>query len=236
MIPLKKATLSSIGQKFVMALTGLALFGFVVVHLTGNLTLYSQDSATFNQYAKFLHDLGPLLTIAELGLLAFFAFHIMTGVRLTYQAFQARGNTRYQHSTRTKGGPSHNSVASRNMIITGSVLGFYVLVHVLQFRFMLFDDASQFETTIDGEQARDLYGLVAHTFADPLWVAFYVGAMGFLGFHLRHGFWSAFQSLGALNPRLERPMVALGLVLAVVLAVGFLGIPIYMFIMQSVGA
>ena len=76
----------------------------------------------------------------------------------------------------------------------------------------------------------DLYALVDAAFASPGWVAFYVGSMLFLGFHLRHGFWSAFQSLGAMKPEWSKAIYGLGLALAVVLTIGFLGIPIYMYL------
>ena len=71
----KKYLTTTVFKKFIMAVTGLALVGFVVVHLLGNLLLYKSDGAAFNDYAYRLHSLGPILIIAELGLLAFFLFH-----------------------------------------------------------------------------------------------------------------------------------------------------------------
>ncbi len=86
---------------------------------------------------------------------------------------------------------------------------------------------SGYTTEINGQATRDLQALVVETFANPWWVALYVGVMTMLGFHLRHGFWSMFQSLGALNVRLEKPMQVLALIVGTVLALGFIILPLY---------
>ena len=230
MIPLKEGYKSSIAKKFVMAITGLAMVVFVITHLTGNLILLA-GAEPFNRYAKGLHDLGPLLWLMELGLLAFFAWHIVTGVRLALRAYRARGTKRYEGGERTKGGPSYKSIASNNMVITGSVLGLFIVLHVLQMKYGLLSPTPVREAVVDldGSQATNLYVRVVETFQSPFWVAIYVVVMGFLALHLRHGFWSAFQSLGALNPRLEKPMTMLGLVVAALLTLGFIALPIVLY-------
>ncbi|RDV36976.1 hypothetical protein DV096_15810 [Bradymonadaceae bacterium TMQ3] len=228
MIPLKKALNSSIGRKFVMSISGIALVLFVIVHLLGNLTLYVPDGGeAFNIYASKFELLGPFLYVIEMGLLGVIALHIIWGVTTTVRNKRARGNN-YDAGVVTKGGPSNLNPASRNMIITGSILGIFLVVHVWHFRIQkMFMDATMI---IDGKEHTDLYSLVAGSFQNPLWVAFYVVAMLFLGFHLRHGFWSAFQSLGAMKPQWSKGIYAVGLAIAVVLAVGFLGIPVYLYI------
>jgi len=75
--------------------------------------------------------------------------------------------------------------------------------------------------------------VVVETFLDPKWVVFYVVCLSFLGFHIRHGFWSAFQSLGMLNPRWSKPIYALGFILGLTLAAGFIFIPIYLYLTQN---
>ncbi|WP_158542609.1 succinate dehydrogenase cytochrome b subunit [Lujinxingia litoralis] len=227
MIPLKKALNSSIGRKFVMSISGIALVLFVIVHLLGNLTLYVPDGGeAFNIYASKFAALGPFLYVIELGLLGVIALHITWGVTTTLRNKGARANN-YETGVVTKGGPSNLNPASRNMIITGVVLGIFLVVHLWHFRIQkMFTDATM---TIDGKAYGDLYGLVATEFQNPLWVAFYVIAMLFLGFHLRHGFWSAFQSLGAMKPQWSKGIYALGLTIAVVLAAGFLGIPVFLY-------
>lgn len=237
MVPLKKALSSSLGKKYLMAVSGLSIVGFLVVHLLGNLLLYSSDGTAFNTYAKGLHDLGPLLYVAEIGLIGIFGLHIVLAFMLTSKNKGARGS-KYAGGQKSKGGPSYYSAASRNMIITGMVILVFLVTHVMHFKYGLFSsEAIAAKTTMIGdESSMDLYARVVEAFKDPKWVVFYVAVMTFVGAHMRHGFWSAFQSLGALNHRLEKPAVALGLIVAIVMAGGFLGIPVYIFLTQGLGA
>lgn len=228
MIPLKEALSSSIGKKYLMAGSGLAMVGFVVTHLLGNLQLYLPTGDKFNAYAKGLADLGPLLWVAEIGLLGVLLLHVVVAVGLTMQNKAARKG--YRTGFVSKGGPSYASLASRNMIVSGVVLLGFLVLHIAQMKFGLLDAQPVGMVDIKGEQGIDLYSRVVAQFKNPVWVGVYVAVMLFLGAHLRHGFWSAFQSLGALNARLEKPAVALGLLTAVVLAAGFLFIPIFIFV------
>ena len=113
----------------------------------------------------------------------------------------------------------------------------FLFVHIAHMKFGWFssEEIATKTTMVKGEQAVDLYARVVDAFKNPAWVFFYVGVMTFVGVHMRHGFWSAFQSLGALNHRLEKPAVALALVTAVLMAGGFLGIPVYIFATQGLG-
>lgn len=218
MIPVKKALNSSVGQKYVMSISGISIVLFVIVHLLGNLTLYSgTDGVAFNQYADALHSLGPLLTVAELGLLAVFLLHIVWAFRISLQNRKARGVS-YDQGIRTKGGPSNLSPASRNMFATGVVLLVFLIVHVGNFRFGKYftERASASEVVVE-------------TFKNPFMVVFYVVCIAFLGFHLRHGFWSALQSLGAMKPEWSKAIYTIGLLIGALLALGFLGIPLYVF-------
>jgi succinate dehydrogenase / fumarate reductase cytochrome b subunit len=226
MIPLREALGSSVGKKYLMSVSGLAMVGFVVTHLLGNLQLYLPDGTLFNQYAKQLHDLGPLLWVAEIALIGILVLHVLVAFGLTMTNKAARAS--YQAPHQSKGHPSYASPASKNMIVTGVVLLGFLVVHVLHMKFGVFDGAFDPGTvTIKGEEALNLHARVVNAFKNPAWVAFYMVVMVGLGAHLRHGFWSAFQSLGALNERLEKPAVALGLGVGIALAVGFLGIPPY---------
>ncbi len=230
MVPLKKALSSSLGKKYLMAVSGLALVGFIATHLLGNLQLYG-DGTAFNAYAKGLHDLGPLLWIAEIGLIGVFLLHVAIAIGLQGTNRKAAGGSRYATSQKTKGGPSQMSALSRNMIITGGVLFIFVVVHVAHMKYGVFssEEINTAMTQVNGEAAYDLHARVVDAFKNPVWVAFYVGVMLFLGGHLRHGFWSAFQSLGALNHRLEKPAILAGLLVAILVAAGFLGIPLFIF-------
>ncbi len=227
MIPLKRALSSPTGRKFVMSISGIALVLFVIVHLLGNLTLYVPDGGeTFNRYAAGFEAMGPFLYVIELGLLAVIVIHMTWGIATALKNRKARPE-KYAESVDSKGGPSNLSLASKNMIVTGVALGIFLVVHIWHFRIRKVYVAET--TEIDGNEHADLYALVHAAFSDPLWVAFYVGAMLFFGFHLRHGFWSALQSLGAMKPEWSKGIYALGFFVALVLTVGFMGIPLYIY-------
>ncbi len=210
-----------------MAVTGLSLIIFVITHLSGNITLYFPDGTPFNKYADFLASLGWLLYAAEIGLVATFLLHIATAIQLKMSNSKARpvGYKVYQ----SKGGPSKANLSSRFMIVSGiALLGFLVL-HIWQFKYGPGIEQG-YVVDIDGKQVRDLHRLVIETFQNPLYVAIYVISMVLLGFHLRHGFWSAFQSLGMRNPALHSALYKLAFVLAVLISLGFLGIPVWIYL------
>ena len=228
MLPLKRALSSPIGRKFVMSISGIALVLFVIVHLLGNLTLYIPDGGeSFNRYAAGFEALGPMLYVMELGLLAVILLHAFWGISTWLRNRRARPE-RYAKSIATKGGGSNLNIASRNMAITGSFLFFFLIIHVWHFRVR--KETVGEKTTVNGQEATDLYALVVGSFENPAWVFFYTVSMVVLAFHLRHGFWSALQSLGAMKPRWSKQIYAFGLIFAILLALGFLGMPIYLFL------
>lgn len=202
--------LTSILKKAAMALTGLALFGFVVTHLIGNLHLFESPEAV-DDYTRKLHAYGWLLIAAELGLALTFLLHAYTGIRVTLENRKARVAP-YQVK-RTAGAASF---ASRSMVVGGVLLFVFVVIHVRTFKFGAWD----FE---HGGLGR----LVIHTFHNNLTVAWYELAMIALGMHLSHGFSSAFQTLGAVQPRWRPPLKQAGRVLGWALALGFMALPIY---------
>jgi succinate dehydrogenase / fumarate reductase cytochrome b subunit len=120
---------SSLGSKYVMALTGLALMGFVIVHMSGNLLIYAGPDA-LNAYAHTLKERPPLLWAFRLGLLAIFLIHIILGTRLTLQNMAARGPVRYYYERTVQA-----SWASRHMMLTGLVLLAFVVYHLAHFTF-----------------------------------------------------------------------------------------------------
>lgn len=226
MIPLKKALTSSVGQKLIMGLSGVALVGFIITHVLGNLTLFAPGPTAFNTYAKNLHDFGALAVIGELGIGAVILVHAALAVRLKLNHAKARP-VGYQLQE-SKNGPSHSNFSSRNMIITGGILLAFLLLHVIQFRFGP-GIAEGYVTEIRGEKARDLHRLVSETFHKPLYVIIYAGVTLFLALHLRHGFWSAFQSLGAMNPRYSRSIKLTGVVLGIIASAAFLLMPFWFY-------
>ncbi|MBI4386239.1 MAG: succinate dehydrogenase cytochrome b subunit [Elusimicrobia bacterium] len=195
---------SSIGKKVQMALTGLLLCGFLVVHLAGNLFLY-KDAETFNHYARALEG-NLLLPAAEIGLAALFVLHIITALRATWENRRARP-VAYEAS-RPAGG---STFSSRMMVFSALVLFAFLVVHLKTFRF-------------PAEKPEDIYRLVMAAFSNKFYASFYVLAMGALALHLNHGFQSGFQTLGVSHPRYTPWIRGFGCAFAWIVALGFASI------------
>ncbi|MBA2662330.1 MAG: succinate dehydrogenase cytochrome b subunit [Bradymonadaceae bacterium] len=232
MIPLKKALDSSIGRKFVMSISGIALVGFIISHVLSNMTLYlgPEGGVMLNEYGAFLASFGPLLVVAEIGLAAVFIIHIVWAIRITLRNKAARKQN-YASGVVTKGGPSHLSLVSRSMIVTGLVLFVFLIVHIWQFRIGKVGRTDDVE--IGGVAASNLYAIAIEVFTQPINVAFYTLVMLFLGAHLSHGIWSSLQSMGLMKPAWSKPLYAVGALIGILLAAGFLFIPIFIYITQS---
>ena len=205
---IKQTFWSSIGKKLMMAVTGLAFIGFLMAHLAGNLSIYGGGDA-FNAYAKKLHSLGPLLTVFELGLILFAGVHIITGIFLFLQNWQARpiGYARYESS----GG---RTLSSRTMPYTGLIILGFVIFHLINFSFVDKTD-------------RTIFQIVSSAFANPVYVIIYIAVMIIVAFHVRHGLWSAFQTLGGNHPKYMPAIMILSVVIGIMVAVGFGLLPIY---------
>jgi succinate dehydrogenase / fumarate reductase cytochrome b subunit len=216
---------SLVFRKFVMGATGLALVGFTITHLSANLLLYKKDGELFNAYAEKLASFGVLLYVAEAALLAFFLFHAFTGIRLALIGRKAKP-VGYEVK-RSKGGNSRSGIASNSMAITGSVLLVFLVLHVIHFKFGP-GIGEGYTAQVGGVEARDLHRLVYEEFKKPGVVAFYVVVMAILATHLRHGVWSALQSLGLTKTNTKTSYLVLGLI-GVLLGVGFLTIPVFVY-------
>ncbi|MEL6381538.1 MAG: succinate dehydrogenase cytochrome b subunit [Cyanobacteria bacterium J06626_18] len=213
---------SSIGKKLITGMTGLGLALFVLIHMMGNLLMFVGHDA-YNAYAYWLERLGPLLWAVELGLLAVVLVHAVTGIHIFWRRSQSRsvGYTTYA----SRGKPSMQSLSSRTMIITGVVLGSFLVTHLLAFKF-----GTYYTTTLAGQEVRDIARLVVEKFQKPTYTFSYVGVMVLLGFHLRHGIWSALQSLGAMAKSVRMTVYGLSLVVAGVIATGFLVLPLAIYV------
>jgi len=199
---------SSIGKKFLMALTGLAFCGFLAGHLAGNLTIYGGKD-TFNSYAEHLHSLGPVLTLAEWGLLVFAVVHVCTGIILFFQNFRAR-TSRYAVNKRAGG----RTIGSATMPYTGILLLAFIIFHLINFHFV-----DKTNTTI--------YQIVHQTFENPIYVVIYILAMIVAAVHVSHGLWSAFQTIGANHMKYMPFIMALSIIFSLIVGFGFGIIPIY---------
>jgi len=211
---------TSIGAKSVMAVTGLLLLLFLIGHLAGN-TLVFKGRDAINSYAQGLKNLGPLLWVIRLGLLAVFVAHIATAIRLGAHNKEARP-VPYAHEATVKA-----TWMSRYMMLTGMVVLAFVVYHLLHFTFHQFGTGgSPVEVLADGTKRADVYKMVITGFRDPMIVLAYVAAHVFLLLHLLHGAASLGQTLG-WNHEAVNPLVKKGLPgLAILIVVGKLCIPL----------
>ena len=209
---------SPVGKKIITGITGLGLTLFVLVHLAGNLTLFAGSKA-YNQLAHFIDSLGILLYLIEFSLLAIAIFHAVVGISIRLNTLKARPVAYSQ--LKSVGTPSKQSISSRSMLITGMVLLGFLALHLATFKFGVY-----YSTVINGVEMRDLSSLVIEKFHNPVYAFSYAGVMIVLAFHLRHGIWSAWQSIGALNSKISPVVYAIALILAILIAVGFIALPL----------
>ncbi len=219
------ALASPVGKKALTGVTGLAWAGFVILHMAGNLSYFGAGEA-YNEYAHKLLSLGPLLYAAEILLVVCLLIHAVLGVNIYLGKRRAR--KRGYDVYRSAGRPGVQSPSSRSMLLTGVVLLVFLVIHIKSFKFGP-GIAEGYSLLAEGEQIRDLKRLVTEKFQHPLYAFGYTGVMILLGFHLRHGAWSALQSLGAMNRRLAPLVYGIAAALAVGVAVGFVALPLYIY-------
>jgi succinate dehydrogenase / fumarate reductase cytochrome b subunit len=200
--------LASITKKALMAITGLAWFLYVILHLLGNLLLWA-GAETYNEYAHKLVS-NPLIYPAEIGLLVFLVVHVFSAWRVTNENNKARPQPYIMKTT-----AGNSSFASRTMWYGGVILLLFIIIHVWMFKF--------------GDQTGEhgLWGLVVRSFKNPLITLGYIIVMIPLGLHLSHGFASALQTLSALQPRWHTGLRQAGKILGWVLAIGYILLPIW---------
>ncbi len=207
---------SSIGKKFVMAVTGLSIILFLLVHLAGNLTLFISEEA-FNGYVSTLDIIKPLIRVVEVILALVFIFHIYYGVKLWFENKKANP-IKYKVNASSE----NSSFSSRWMIWTGGFVFIFLVTHLstLWYAFNFGSNGTD----------HSYYNIVMEWFTFPVYVLFYVIAMVLLGFHLNHGFQSAFQTFGWTHKKYTPVIEKIGTLYAIVMSVGFASIPIYLFI------
>ncbi len=217
---IRRLLTSSIGRKFLMGATGLSLIAFLIGHVSGNLLIFAGEHA-FNAYGHALIS-NPMIYVAEAGLLLLFVSHFVTGIVLTKENRDARP-IGYQRNDRA-GGASRKSLASTTMILSGLVLLAFVPLHVNAFKFGAF-----YESAAE-PGVRDLRRLVIETFSAPAYTAGYVIVLAIIGFHLWHGFGSAFESLGV---GYSKALKRFGQALALIITVAFISIPLVIYLSEG---
>lgn len=219
-----KAFSSSIGKKIVMAITGLGLCGFLVVHLGGNLLLYV-GAEKYNNYAHALHAQEILLLVAEVGLLVLFLGHIWLALTTNAENAAARPTDYAMRQSKQDEGPFARP-ASAVMMVTGAVVLVFLLVHLSDFRLFELRHRSDIENPEPFIKALVIL-------RDPISALVYVVGSIVLGYHVLHGFQSAFQTLGINHPKYTPAIKFLSLVFAIVVAAGFGSFPLWAWAFKS---
>lgn len=212
---------STIGRKQLVAMTGLALCGFLVSHLAGNFLLIVGPEA-FNLYAHKLASLGGLLYVIEGVLAVIFAIHLGLAIKLNLENVQARGGAkRYAVKKDTGRG---TTIMSKTMPWTGLVLLVFTILHLMNLKF-----GTYYPTTIDGVEMRDIYRTTMEYFQSPLNVGWYVFTMICAAMHTAHGFASAFQSMGWNHGKYFKNVKRLGYIYAISVGGGFALLAVWAF-------
>ncbi len=227
---------SSIGRKFLMAVSGLILTGFAVGHLVGNLQVFSHPDK-INGYAHFLQSLGPALWVVRLVLLAAVGVHVWAAIALTLESKVARGPEKYGvHKWLAA------TWASRTMRVSGLIVLAFIVYHILHFtvglvgteyyksglpEYTMRDSFAilGFPVVNAGAHVHDVYSMIFIGFGHPLVSGFYILATGLLAIHLWHGAESMFQTFGLRNLNWSARLRAVAGVFALLYFLGNLAIP-----------
>ena len=246
---------TSLGRKYIMAITGIGLFGFIIGHLMGNLLVFVGPAA-LNQYAAKLHSMGPLLWVARLGLLGLLGLHIWSAIKLTAENREARV-VEYEGVVDPVDGHRKDDIvarfAARTMIFSGLIIAAFAFYHLAHYTWKVpqingleadFEEEffvhemdgennqTAFVTPLpegagkEGEHAADVYRMVVAGFK-VRWVSgFYVVAIGLLCFHLSHGLSAMFQSLGLKNKKYGPLLDKFALGASILIFLGYISIPV----------
>jgi len=206
---------TSVGKKQLMAVTGLLFLLFLATHLLGNLSIYG-GPASFIAYAHGLHALGKLLVAAEVGLVLALLVHVTTAVFLFFENRRARP---VKYEVDQSGGG--RTLSSQAMPYTGLLILGFIGVHLATFSHHFVD-----QTT------RNIFQIAVAVFSRKVYLAIYLLGVLVVAFHVRHGLWSAFQTVGASHPKYMPFIQRLSLVFAVIVALGFGSLPLVILSMR----
>ncbi len=236
---------TSLGRKYLMAITGAGLFGFVVMHMLGNLLVFAGPAA-INEYAAKLHALGPLLWVARIGLLGMVGLHIWSAIKLTSENREAR-TVEYDAAVEPVDAHRRGDIvakfAARTMIFSGLIIAAFAFYHLAHFTwkvpqingagtedFESYYVADDFTTPLaEGEEGKnhaDVFKMIITGFKVPAVSVFYVVAVGLLCFHLSHGLSAMFQSLGVKNKNVAPWMDRFAVGASALIFLGYISIPV----------
>jgi succinate dehydrogenase / fumarate reductase cytochrome b subunit len=221
---------TSVGRKVIMALTGLFLCTFLIVHLAGNFQLLHHDEGrAFNLYTVFMTS-NPLIKAISYVNFAFILAHVIWGAYITYKNKAAR-SVGYAVSHPGKS----SSFSSRWMGVLGTMILIFLIIHLKDFKMAylgITKDLPMITYTLENDEkvtVKDMFSQVMLEFHEPLVVGIYVISMIALGFHLYHGFQSAFQTLGLRHPKYTPAIKTVGILFWGLIPFGFAIIPLIIF-------
>jgi len=208
---------SSVGRKLVMAATGQLIFLFVILHVLGNATIYF---GWLNAYAAHLHALPPLIWSFRIGLIVLFAFHIFYGIVLTLENNKAKPESYVMRNDLSA------TVAGRNMVWTGAVIGSFLIYHLLHFTVQVTNPSLAAARHLDSLGRPDVFMMVVKSFQNFGIASLYLLSMIALWLHLSHGIQSSFQTWGMNNEQSFPIIKRAGAFAAIVLFVAYIAVPI----------
>lgn len=210
---------SSITQKVWMALLGIFLIIFLVVHLSINLCLLRDDGGAWFTAAAHFMGTNYVVKVFEVVLFAGFIFHILLGIILQIRNWMSRP-VRYLVTNRTR-----TPFLSKYMIYTGGIVLFFLILHFFNFYFIKLGWVPNPNLKPDGEP--DFYVIAQQMFSNPVYSWIYILLFVVLGFHLYHAFQSAWQTLGVNHPQYNTFISRFGMIYAIIVPLGFIIIPLY---------
>jgi succinate dehydrogenase / fumarate reductase cytochrome b subunit len=208
---------SSLGKKYLMAITGIGLFAFVIGHLLGNLQVFLGPEA-INKYGHFLQTTPEILWPSRIGLLVFVLIHISAGLALAIENRQARGQ-KYEVQQIVDA-----SKASRTMVLSGCVIFSFVIFHLAHYTLMTLHP--EYRDLHDAQGRHDIYRMLVFGFQNEAVSVFYVISIGLLCWHLSHGIGAMFQSLGLKNEAYAARIDRFAQVAAMLIFLGYASIPV----------
>ncbi|MCI0468762.1 MAG: succinate dehydrogenase cytochrome b subunit [Nitrospirae bacterium] len=212
---------NAIGKKIVMAITGLLMLAFIIIHLAGNSTIYF---GWLNVYAEYLHSLPPLTWMCRIVMLIVFSIHLFFGVQLTMENRAAKPKAyAVKKSLRA-------AFSGKNMIWTGIIIAAFLIYHLLHFTIQTINPEISASMNADIMGRPDVFKMVTFSFQKFFVALIYIVAMTALFLHLKHGAQSFLQTFGANNERTLPVIIKAGTTAAVILFLGYISIPIIIFI------
>lgn len=211
---------STLGKKLLMSLTGLFLISFLTIHLIGNLAIFSNDNGlAFNAYAAFMST-NPLIGIVSYLLYAGIILHVVIAIILYFSNSSARP-VKYK----VENAKENSSWSSRSMTLLGLFILAFILLHLKDFWWQ-YKHNGGYQFVEDANGNKDIYELVILQFKTTLALISYLVGLAALFLHLKHGFQSAFQTLGLEHHKYTPVIKAIGIIYSIVVPIGFALMPV----------